>query len=648
MPGSRHVLAPRTRLRALSGLAVVAAWLVAPALQAAELGHSRLVSQAGQPLLIEIPVRQLSANEAESLHAVPAQAGAWQQAGLTPPVSLDSLDIRLVGMPAGAGYMLQVRSAEVFNQPVADLLLDIRSAAGEQRYQVSLLAQTDPAVIRSPVAASPPTVEGGSSAGLSQPAGSAVAPTITVRPGDTMFAIARRHAVAGISEYQLMMALQRANPQAFIDDNVNLVRAGASLTMPDSAALNTLSDRAARRLFHQHVVAFEQGRQLDLQADDDQAIQPATESLDAPDTPDTAQPDTAQPDHQADTLAEPDTQEASTDEASLKPDVSPPQAEQAPGDQDQLRLSAAATSSASNDVTDLAGALSVMSDANAAEAPLSEQPDTGSQPAADQPSSSAPPAASSTRASSPVHNESAADDGAADDDKVAESKAIAEAEERVSQLEENVRNLNRALQSQGEAAKDLVIDGAQELRQSLSEVATAVSEATRRDEQAQPSPDDDARAELPSDADPAAHATDEKTRLVVPDEHRLPSTDDTPLVASKETSDSPNMPAAESVQESEQESGQESASALSPAPVAVQSLEPQGLGGWIWKHIYLVLASGLGLVIALMVWLFWSASRRQANQAAAITPEMVQERLDEINLDLTAPRPARGDETSPS
>ena len=51
---------------------------------------------------------------------------------------------------------------------------------------------------------------------------------IAVRRGDTMFAIGRRHAVDGVSIYQLMMALQRANPQAFIHDNVNLVRAGAT------------------------------------------------------------------------------------------------------------------------------------------------------------------------------------------------------------------------------------------------------------------------------------------------------------------------------------------------------------------------------------------------------------------------------------
>src|SRR5690606_16528343 len=80
--------------------------------------------------------------------------------------------------------------------------------------------------------------------------------SIRVKTGDTMFAIARRHAVRGVSDYQMMMALFRANPKAFIHDNVNLVRAGSTLVMPDKAALTAISDPEARRLFMQHAQAF--------------------------------------------------------------------------------------------------------------------------------------------------------------------------------------------------------------------------------------------------------------------------------------------------------------------------------------------------------------------------------------------------------
>src|SRR3546814_16475587 len=107
-------------------------------------------------------------------------------------------------------------------RPVADLLLDVRTASGQQRYQVILLTQAGP---ESMAAHSSSALRGsGQQTGMQQ----AAQKSINVRPGDTMFAIALRNAVPGVSVYQMMMALQRANPGAFIHDKVTLVQAGAT------------------------------------------------------------------------------------------------------------------------------------------------------------------------------------------------------------------------------------------------------------------------------------------------------------------------------------------------------------------------------------------------------------------------------------
>src|SRR5690606_21776239 len=76
-----------------------------------------------------------------------------------------------------------------------------------------------------------------------------------------MFKIAYKHAVKDVTVYQMMMALQRANPQAFIEENINLVKAGATLRMPDMAALTAISDQEARRLFQEQAQAFALYRQ---------------------------------------------------------------------------------------------------------------------------------------------------------------------------------------------------------------------------------------------------------------------------------------------------------------------------------------------------------------------------------------------------
>src|SRR5690606_33470580 len=181
-------------------------------------------------------VSQLSPADLRSFSAAPAPAAAWQQAGLTPPVDLATMQVKLVDGYAPGSKLIQVSSSQVFNKPVADILLDVRTATGQQRFQVSLLTHTGLDIV-SPA---------GTAAGAQ-----ALPAAILVKRGDTMVAIAQRHAVSGVTVYQMMIALQRANPQAFIHNNLNLVKAGASLTMPAREALTAISDREARRLFMQ-------------------------------------------------------------------------------------------------------------------------------------------------------------------------------------------------------------------------------------------------------------------------------------------------------------------------------------------------------------------------------------------------------------
>jgi len=56
--------------------------------------------------------------------------------------------------------------------------------------------------------------------------------TITVRTGDTASRLALRYLSPNVSLDQMMLAMLKANPDAFIQGNVNLVKAGAVLRMP--------------------------------------------------------------------------------------------------------------------------------------------------------------------------------------------------------------------------------------------------------------------------------------------------------------------------------------------------------------------------------------------------------------------------------
>ncbi len=64
-------------------------------------------------------------------------------------------------------------------------------------------------------------------------AGESTAETLTVHPGDTASKLALRSLPSHVSLDQMLLAMVKANPDAFIEGNVNLVRAGAVLRMPE-------------------------------------------------------------------------------------------------------------------------------------------------------------------------------------------------------------------------------------------------------------------------------------------------------------------------------------------------------------------------------------------------------------------------------
>lgn len=68
---------------------------------------------------------------------------------------------------------------------------------------------------------------------------------ITVAQGDTLFELAQDNLPNGSTVQQMMLAMLAANESAFINNNINLVRAGAILRVPDSNEVNTLTQGQA-------------------------------------------------------------------------------------------------------------------------------------------------------------------------------------------------------------------------------------------------------------------------------------------------------------------------------------------------------------------------------------------------------------------
>jgi pilus assembly protein FimV len=84
--------------------------------------------------------------------------------------------------------------------------------------------------------------------------------TYDVKRGDTLGAIARANLPPGVSLNQMMIAIYRANPDAFLRENINLVRAGRTLTLPSAEELNSVDAAEANRLVQSHRAEWEDYR----------------------------------------------------------------------------------------------------------------------------------------------------------------------------------------------------------------------------------------------------------------------------------------------------------------------------------------------------------------------------------------------------
>ena len=80
--------------------------------------------------------------------------------------------------------------------------------------------------------------------------------TYRIKRGDTLGAIARKWKPEGVTHGQMLMGLYQTNRPVFIRDNINLIRAGATLFIPGREDVSAISAADAARQVRTHMVAF--------------------------------------------------------------------------------------------------------------------------------------------------------------------------------------------------------------------------------------------------------------------------------------------------------------------------------------------------------------------------------------------------------
>ena len=251
---------PRVASLAIKTLssAVACAVLLSPAASAAELGKITVLSAAGQPLRAEVELSAIKPDEASSLLAKLAPPDAYRQANVEFNPALNALTFAVEnrnGKP-----FIRISSAQPVAEPLVDLLLELSSKSGRQVREYAFVLdtpearQTRGAQVMAPV--EPGKAKPAAAAADAAPAKKA-AGEYKVKAGDTLSRIASELKPSGVSLDMMLVALYRANPDAFKGENMNRMQAGRILAVPGADAVRATSAAEAKGVVTAHAIDFE-------------------------------------------------------------------------------------------------------------------------------------------------------------------------------------------------------------------------------------------------------------------------------------------------------------------------------------------------------------------------------------------------------
>lgn len=273
-------------------------WMSCLPVQAVTLGQVQMKSGLGQPLSARIPVYDADDADVQSLTVQLASEDAFRRIGIDRNLYAD-LQVRLQIDDSGRPYV-ELTTSRPFHEPVFNILIDASWRNGGRQIK-EMTALVDPPFISktavqtidAPTVALTPVVAAQVSRTPSIPTGSETPQTVAPKPqvapsaktpepaapkpaapkpipamptqvrsvtsaasipatpdnqrevqnGESLYTIAIAHRqthASAVSLNQMMVAIQRANPEAFIQGDANRLKRGSILRLPDENQVRAL------------------------------------------------------------------------------------------------------------------------------------------------------------------------------------------------------------------------------------------------------------------------------------------------------------------------------------------------------------------------------------------------------------------------
>ena len=289
---------------ALTGVALAASCLLSTPAWALGLGRLNVQSVLGETLRAEIDVSSISAEESGSLRLRVAPPEAYRAAGVEYNAVLAGAQVVLERRADGRPF-LRVSSSGAVLEPFVDVIVEATWTSGRLVREYTMLfdppsarVAAAPAAVTAPLATAAPSASP-SAAPSTSPVSSPVAPSpapavaatprtpapsprvvqaptapavaaapaaatadeYRVRRGDSLSGVAARTQRQGVSLDQMLVSLFRGNPDAFVGDNMNRLKAGAVLNVPAADAAKKITAAEAREVIQAQSADFSAYRQ---------------------------------------------------------------------------------------------------------------------------------------------------------------------------------------------------------------------------------------------------------------------------------------------------------------------------------------------------------------------------------------------------
>lgn len=270
------------RLRQLVLACGLTSLVLSPYASALGLGEVKLKSTLNQPLEAEVKLLDTRDLTAEQILVALASPADFERNGVDRLFFYTELQFQ-VDLAAADGPKVVITSRSPVREPYLNFLIEARWTAGRLLREYTLLmdlptfdeAGSTQAVqtavtstARQQPRANPSTSRTVSGVTEARQTSTTRQPSLSgdeyeVRSNDTLWEIAlRARPDSSVSVHQSMMALYRANPEAFINGNINRLRRGQVLRIPDASEMKSFNRSEAVNQFVQATGDSESGAQL--------------------------------------------------------------------------------------------------------------------------------------------------------------------------------------------------------------------------------------------------------------------------------------------------------------------------------------------------------------------------------------------------